>query len=645
MKNLLIFTLLLFLNRMAFGQSSFVKTIDATNFGRNVRVLQTNDQGIAVFSLDSLQLYKFNSCGNPEWAKRYKIPIGFYPGNILKTRNGGFALLNRIPNGPTLYHTSITLLSDSGTVVWSKSLEDPNYIQFPYTISEDPQGNFIILGNASPLNQQGYFNAITKLDANGNLLWTKFYQFGPIWGGALVTSDNGILARIGSTLFKTDNAGNLTWATSLPNTTSYPAPIEVSDGYIFTGTNTGFNQIHLFKIDKTGNLLLGGRKSIDFTGNPPALYKKSNGNFVGTFNKPVSGQNYASIIEFDKDLNIVQQNTLNNIQTGFPLQGLHAGFSDENHTLLAGLVIANAAGSKLFFAKTNNLLRTGCDTTFATNIVTEPVTQTFNQNSNTISHTFNLVNKPFPVKNIPAPTTTLCSNFVPAKLNIHSDSLLCTSGALTLQDKSGNGWSNHLWSTGETTPAISVTKPGKYWLSATYNCSSQTVSDTVTIIQLSFPQPALTQDTAICQSGPVLINATLPGATYRWQDGSTNAIYQATIPGKYEVEITLGNCRKTFSTQIGDFEKLIMPNIFTPNNDGRNDTFMPVEMCGIASGTLKIFNRWGQLIFETSEISKGWNGRVNGSKSADGVYFYLVEYSDFRGQGKKKKGWLELVGN
>ena len=80
------------------------------------------------------------------------------------------------------------------------------------------------------------------------------------------------------------------------------------------------------------------------------------------------------------------------------------------------------------------------------------------------------------------------------------------------------------------------------------------------------------------------------------------------------------------------------------NNDGRNDVFVPMEMCGIATGTLKIYNRWGQLLF-TSEIRKGWNGRVNGSKSNDGVYYYLVEYQDFRGQEKKKKGWLELVGS
>src|SRR5688572_10390790 len=178
MKKLLPGLLLLLYHFTGFGQGTFVKTINGMHFGRNTRVFQTNDQGIAVFSLDSLKLYKFNSCGNPEWAKQYNIPIGFYPGNIIKTQNGGYALLNRIPSG-NIYHTVVTLLHASGTIIWSKSIEDPNYIQFPYTISEDSNGNFIVLANASSLNQQGHFNAITKLDANGNLLWTKFYNFGP----------------------------------------------------------------------------------------------------------------------------------------------------------------------------------------------------------------------------------------------------------------------------------------------------------------------------------------------------------------------------------------------------------------------------------------------------------------------------------
>ncbi|MBK0404331.1 gliding motility-associated C-terminal domain-containing protein [Adhaeribacter sp. BT258] len=643
MKKLLLVFLLLF-PLVSMSQSAFVKTIDGMHFGRNTRIFQTNDQGIAVFSLDSLKLYKFNSCGNPDWAKQYKIPIGFYAGSAIKTRNGGFALLNRIPSA-NLYHSVVTLLDANGAIIWSRSLEDPDYIQYPYTISEDSNGNFVVLANASPLNQQGFFNTITKLDANGNFLWTKFYSFGPIWGGAIVTSDGGILARIGSTLFKIDQTGNLEWASGFGNTTSYLAPVEVSDGYIFTGLNSALNTVTFYKISKTGQLQLGGRKVTEFTGNPPQLYKKSNGNFAAVFNKTNTfGFSYATIIEFDKDLNIVRQSTLDNGKAGVILQGYHVGFSDENHTLLTGLTIANAAGSKLFFAKTDPLFHTGCDTTFAINITTEPVNPPFSPSSSVSSHTFSVVNKSFPVKNIPAITSTHCSSFAPARINIHADSILCANSPLALRDRSGLVLDSYLWSTGDTTATIAVNQSGKYWLRATTNCGAQTVSDTVMVTQIAFPQPTLTHDTALCQNSEVLINATLPGAVYRWHDGSTNAIYRATKPGIYHVDVTYQTCTKRFSGKIGDHEKLLLPNIFTPNNDGRNETFAPMEMCGVGSGKLKIYNRWGQLLYETSEINKGWNGRVNGQKTADGVYFYLLEYANFRNEQKMKKGWVELVG-
>src|SRR5688572_14261971 len=99
MKTLLAVSIIFLFQITVFGQGTFIKTINGMHFGRNTRIFQTNDQGIAVFSLDSLKLYKFNSCGNPEWAKQYNIPIGFYAGNIINTQNGGFALLNRIPFG------------------------------------------------------------------------------------------------------------------------------------------------------------------------------------------------------------------------------------------------------------------------------------------------------------------------------------------------------------------------------------------------------------------------------------------------------------------------------------------------------------------------------------------------------------------
>ena len=639
MKKLLAILVLLFFHELASGQTTFVKSIIGRHYGVNVKVFKTADQGIAVFSLDSLMLYKFNSCGDPEWAKQYKIPKSMGdPADINQTRNGSFILLNTIPNG-AIYSTSVTLLAANGDIIWSKEYKDPDYTHLPYTITEDANGDFIMAANLTHINPGAGYNAITRLDAKGNLRWTRLYNSYTIWGSAISTSDNGILARFGTSFFKTDNAGNIQWAKSISSSDYYFPPIEVSDGYIFTSTYMPENKVSFHKVDKQGNLLWGGRKVLDYVGLSKPLYVKSNGNFTGVFTK----KGYPNVIEFDKDLSIIKQSALNFKPGEAILRGNHIGFSDENTTIFAGTGYIYAPDNpRLFFAKTDNQFKTGCDTTITTAITTEPVTVN-TVTSTSSSHTFTVVNKVYSVVPIPITVTSHCSHIIPA--NIKSDSILCAGSSLILKENSGAAWNSYRWSTGETTPTIAVNKPGKYWLHVTNNCSSVSASDTITVTEVPFPKPALTSDTAICQNKPVFINAEISGATYRWQDGSTNAVYRATKPGTYDVEITLGNCTKKFSVWISDYEKLLMPNIFTPNGDGRNENFAPMEICGLSSGTLKIFNRWGQQIYTTSEISKGWNGTVSGKKVASGVYYYLVEYNDFNEQQKMKKGWVELVGD
>jgi gliding motility-associated-like protein len=79
---------------------------------------------------------------------------------------------------------------------------------------------------------------------------------------------------------------------------------------------------------------------------------------------------------------------------------------------------------------------------------------------------------------------------------------------------------------------------------------------------------------------------------------------------------------------------LEMPNAFSPNDDGHNDFYGAKGACHPeASGKYKsivefhgyIFNRWGQKLFEWTDISKGWDGKYNGTPCKDGVYFVLVK--------------------
>ena len=121
--------------------------------------------------------------------------------------------------------------------------------------------------------------------------------------------------------------------------------------------------------------------------------------------------------------------------------------------------------------------------------------------------------------------------------------------------------------------------------------------------------------------------------------------------GVYKVDLVVTNetsCTDTF-TQFIDIKPLVslhMPNAFTPNNDAMNDVFFGAGYYqGLSNYEFRIYNRWGQQVFFSSDPEVGWNGRLNntGEDSPAGVYVYTVEYNGPRGEPFTVKGHVTLV--
>jgi gliding motility-associated-like protein len=97
----------------------------------------------------------------------------------------------------------------------------------------------------------------------------------------------------------------------------------------------------------------------------------------------------------------------------------------------------------------------------------------------------------------------------------------------------------------------------------------------------------------------------------------------------FDIELTInnGDCEMTSKRKINtDWERnIIIPNIITPNGDGKNDRFYVSGPAYCLGATLKLFNRWGQQIFETNDLHAGWDALINGNKVEAGVYFYTIE--------------------
>jgi gliding motility-associated-like protein len=88
-----------------------------------------------------------------------------------------------------------------------------------------------------------------------------------------------------------------------------------------------------------------------------------------------------------------------------------------------------------------------------------------------------------------------------------------------------------------------------------------------------------------------------------------------------------------------------LPNAFTPNGDGQNDLFKPYSSRFIETIQFKVFNRWGQLVFQTTDPQINWNGNnSNGKEVSDGVYYYTCEaYEQQNQEPITLSGYIELI--
>ena len=105
-----------------------------------------------------------------------------------------------------------------------------------------------------------------------------------------------------------------------------------------------------------------------------------------------------------------------------------------------------------------------------------------------------------------------------------------------------------------------------------------------------------------------------------------------------------GELTESWSNEICFFfePQIFVPNAFTANNDGLNDNFS-IKSIAINEFDLKIYSRWGELLFETTDINESWNPVYQNREVQSGVYIYVISYTDYNNDAYTKSGTIQLI--
>ncbi|WP_242927153.1 LamG-like jellyroll fold domain-containing protein [Pontibacter vulgaris] len=221
---------------------------------------------------------------------------------------------------------------------------------------------------------------------------------------------------------------------------------------------------------------------------------------------------------------------------------------------------------------------------------------------------------------------------VNAPLTITGPNTICSGATATLSVAAGSG-ETIKWSTGATTPSITISSAGTYWAEAT-NSNGCTARSEIKVAVQQEPYLNWLPEYTIYENESVMLDATVAGATYLWNNGQTTPTLQVVQPGTYRVNISLNGCNFLHETVVKRVCPII-PNIITPNGDGNNDAFV-VEGADPSYLEIEIFNRWGKCIYKSARYDNNWSA----ANVPTGVYYYQLTSRQTK---KVYKGWLEVL--
>lgn len=222
----------------------------------------------------------------------------------------------------------------------------------------------------------------------------------------------------------------------------------------------------------------------------------------------------------------------------------------------------------------------------------------------------------------------------------------CAPLTVHFADTTGLGHQTVLWTLGDGNTRTDSSFTHVYTTAGTFDvaltvrndagCTADTLlPDAITVHPAVNGAITINPDPVLAEDPVTQVSGTAGGTILSWwwdlgvatpataTTQNVNATFPAT-PGAYPIMLVVNSAAGCVDTvrsivTVIDPGVIEMPNVFSPNADGRNDRFLPLDAEG-AAGLLEIYNRWGQMVFSTRSLAQGWSG----SDVPDGTYYYVV---------------------
>ncbi len=641
------------------------------------------DPGNNSYNLTGIGSYiaKLDAGGNFVWAKQMETLMVYEYGNLIVTDNAG----NVYTTGSFTYGVAVDFDPGAGTYILNSLSRKSVFIS-----KLDAAGNFVWvkqIGGATGTDEAS--GSSLTLDVSGNILITGSFggtaDFDPGTGVFNLTSNS--VANI--FVAKLDPSGNFTWAKQMKGsgnsagisiatdatgnvftTGFFAGAVDFDPGAGVTNFRTnGGDDIFISKLDPNGNMQwaqqiggagfdvgysiaidaaqdavitgnFNGNDNIDSSTCVVNKVEANNGYFLskisagGTllWTRQMGGDGYSTggALTIDVFGNICSTGTFHGEVDFNPGYDMYNLFSDGIYDIVVHKMIPCASTTFSNFSITTcHDYTLNCKTYTSSGVYTQTI---LNSGGCDSVITLNLT--------ISASGSTVTIDTVVCGSYLFNGQLLTSSGIYkdTVVDPQGcnavitlnltikpASSSNIIHSICEGESYLGYNKSGIYTdtLVAFNGC------DSIRKLQLTVlqkPKPDLGPNTGLCNGNTITL---YPGqfSSYLWQDGSTQPSFTAKNTGTYSVQVT--NICGTGLSQISIAKKIcdiVFPSAFTPNDDSKNDIFKILDAPPLNNYHLVIYNRWGQKIFETTDYTKGWDGRTHGQLSPTGTYVWSCSF-------------------